>query len=208
LGNNLKIEVSSGAIKKACAKNALKTTDSGKTDKSTVAHFSLFLATRFLEAKIEVVPAGKWKEIEAREHADFSIQVGTAPVVTISTALGEAIVRRHALNRFVERYTAREEIRSGMQLQDLPDHHWTKAWKTLRKSLPQALVVTPPPQEAERLRRTYGPNSRFLQHHGTQAVFIFNIAPHGLDFVTVLSDGEYCKITELPRQVGQRLVYA
>lgn len=210
LGNGLLVEVSAGAIKKAVAKGSLKKEDAGTTAKAHVAHFSTFLATKYFEATIEVVPAGKWMECEAKRIVDDVITVEEYPDVRIESVLGGVVVRRHALNRFVERFMAASEIAAGRTLADIPDQRWTRAWKSLATILPQATRITIPPKEAQRIVSKYGMGVHVLHHWGSQNVFV--IKEYGnarsLDLVTVLRGDEYCKLIELPKVMGQRLVYS
>lgn len=52
LGNNIRIQTTFGAIRKALLKGALKENGRGDTDKTHVALFSKFLATKYFEAEI------------------------------------------------------------------------------------------------------------------------------------------------------------
>lgn len=208
LGNGLRIEVSAGAIKKAVAKGSLKREDSGKTDKEHVARFCAFLATKYFEATVEVVQAAKWADMSSNRQVNESIAVDDYPDAKLSCVLGEVVVRRHALNRFVERFTAATEIAAGTSIVEIPDGRWTRAWKSLDTILPQAETVSIPPKEAKRIAERYGPGVIALQHRASQSVFILKQNSHGLSLVTVLCGDEYCKLTELPTQAGQKLVYS
>lgn len=208
LGNGLCIEVSAGAIKKAVAKGALKKEDAGTTTKAHVAHFSTFLATKYFEATVEVVPPGKWQEIEAKRLSDETLCVEEYPAVHIGSVLGNVVVRRHALNRFVERFMAAAEIASGRSLVDIPDYRWTRAWRSLESIVPQSVKVTIPPKEAQRVMYKYGKDVYALHHMGSQNVFVVKDAGRGHELVTVLRGNEYCKLIELPTAAGQRLIYS
>lgn len=208
LGNGLRIEVSAGAIKKALAKGALKREDSGKTDKEHVARFCAFLATKYFESTVEVVPAAKWVEMPSNRQVDEAITIEDYPDAKITSALGDVVVRRHALNRFVQRFTAASEIAAGASMVELPDARWTRAWRSLEAILPQAERVTIPPQEWRRIVERYGQGMIALHHRSSQSVFVLKQNAHGLSLVTVLCGDEYCKLTELPTLAGQKLIYS
>jgi hypothetical protein len=208
LGNSLCVEVSAGAIKKAVAKGALKKEDAGTTTKAHVAHFSMFLATKYFEATVEVVPSGKWVEPESKRTLDETICVDEYPVVHVGSVLGDVVVRRHALNRFVERFMAAAEMAAGRSLVDIPDYRWTRAWRSLESILPQSVRVTIPPKEAQRVMWKYGKDVHALHHIGSQNVFVVKDSGRGRELVTVLRGDEYCKLIELPRAAGQRLIYS
>lgn len=208
LGNGLRIEVSAGAIKKAVAKGSLKREDSGKTDKEHVARFSAFLATKYFEASVEVVQPNKWADMPSNRLVNQSIAIDDYPDAKLSSVLGEVVVRRHALNRFVERFTAASEIAAGASIMEIPDARWTRAWKSLDTILPQAETVMIPPKEAKRIAERYGQGVIALQHRSSQSVFVLKQNSFGLSLVTVLCGDEYCKLTELPTQAGQKLVYS
>jgi hypothetical protein len=208
LGNGLRLDVSSGAIRKAVAKGALKKNDAGTTSRVHVAHFCQFLATKFFEATVEVVPPGKWSEMESRRESNEAITVETWPDASIVSALGKVVVRRHALNRFVERCMVPEEIAAGASLVDIPDYRWTRAWRALEKIVPQADAVQVPPKEAQRITRKYGADVHVLSHSSSQSVLILKKEPSGdYSLVTVLRGNDDCKLIELPRVAGQRLIY-
>jgi hypothetical protein len=207
LGNGLCVEVSAGAIKKAVAKGALKKEDAGTTAKTHVAHFSMFLATKYFEATVEVVPPGKWVEPESKRMIDETVCVDEYPVVHIGSVLGDVVVRRHALNRFVERFMVAAEIAAGRSLVEIPDFRWTRAWRSLESILPQSVKVTIPPKEAQRIMRKYGNDVQALHHIGSQNVFVIKNVGRGYELITVLRGDEYCKLIELPKAAGQRLIY-
>lgn len=207
LGNGLRIEVSAGAIKKALAKKSLKQVDSGKTEKEHVAQFCSFLATKYFEASIEVVHPGKWVDVPSKRQMDESITIDDYPDARISSILGDVVVRRHALNRFVERFTAASEIAAGVHLVDVPDSRWTRAWKSLETILPQAERANVPPKETKRIADKYGQGVHVLHHPSSQTVFVVREGAYGMGLVTVLCGDEYCRLTELPTHAGQKLIY-
>jgi hypothetical protein len=207
LGNGLLIEVSFGAIRKALLKGALKTTDRGDTDKTHVALFGKFIATKFFEAGIEVVPPVKWKAEEPKVSRDYEIRVETIPSVTLPSVLGDVVVSRHALNQFVRRYVAKDIAPEKGPLTAVPDKKWTTAWRNLESLVPNAAHAAIPDEQEARIRRKYGPGAAVLHHFDAHHVFVLKMNPHGLEIVTTMHD-EYCPfIPKRPRQMGQRLVY-
>lgn len=208
LGNRLCVEVSAGAIKKAVAKNSLKREDAGTTAKVHVARFCQFLATKYFQAQVEVVPPLKWKEQAAKRVVDEEITVDDVPDAGVDSVLGRLVVRRHALNRFIERCLAAAEIAQGKTLMEIPDERWTRAWRALETIVPQASRAAMPPHEAARVRSKYGTGATILHHVGSQCVFVVNQGPKRNELVTVIKGDEYCKLIELPKVAGQKLVYA
>jgi len=208
LGNGITIEVSAGAIRKAVAKGALKQSDAGLTEKLHVALFSHFLATRFFEAQVVTVPAEKWIEGETKEAKDYAISIDAPITATLSSALGEIIITRHALNRFVERFAAADQIKTGATLLDVPDFKWTRAWRTLETILPRAAQVEIPKKERQRIHKKYGSGVIALHHADSQNVFIIKREWYGLTMATAVRDSEYCKIVpKLPIYAEGRLVH-
>lgn len=207
LGNGLAIEVSSGAIRKAVAKGALKKNDSGRTDKQHVAHFAHFLATKFFEAEVKVgkLPAG-----EPKTTRHFAITLDAPPVARMDSPLGPVIVSRHALNRFVERFAAEDLIKAGMDIIDAPDHKWTQAWRNLGNLLPKSeRVAKMPEQEWRRIARKYGAGTIVLHHADSRNLFILKKEPYGLVMATARRRNlESDRIVPpLPKYVGGRLVH-
>jgi hypothetical protein len=207
-GNQLAVEVSFGAIRKAVTKGSLKSTDAGRTDKSNVAHFAHFLATRFFEATVSVVPPGKWEPPEeAKIIKDAFIEVSAPSVASLGSCIGQIIPSRHAMNRMVERFVAADQIKAGKSLEDLDDTCWTRAWKIIAKHLPQTSRVKIPHEEHKRILRKYGPNSTILHHQDAQIVYVVVKEPYGLVLATVLKDSDYCRLVpKPPKFVGGRLV--
>ena len=203
LGNGIALEVSAGAIDKAVAKGALKTTDKGKTDKGHIAPFCQFLATRFFEAEVSTVSKNKWKTEAAKKIEDFAISVDLPPVAAISRKGCDpesVVVSRHGMNRFIERYSAKAMIDAGATLGDIQNKVWTAAWRTLERILPQSVELKNiQKKEAIRILHEYGPGVRALHHVSTKNVFILKPERHGYVLVTTLVGDEYCRlIQQLP----------
>jgi len=194
LGNGLKIEVTAGAIRKAVAKGSLKKDDSGRTSKINVAHFSQFLATQFFEAEVETVPSNKWVEEITQEENNYSIQINLPPMASIESPVGNVVISRHALNRFVESFAAVDQITAGATLSDIPNSKWTRAWQILNGLIPTSERVSIPDKEKERIQRCYGKGTVALHHQSSQNVFILKKEWFGATLVTVLRDSDYCKI--------------
>lgn len=195
-GNGVCIRVSAGAIRKALAKRTIKKTDKGDTDKEVVARFALFLATRFLEAEIEVVSPKKWPDIDAKAIIDYSIEIENQPNEKLASPIGEVVASRHSLNRLVERFIAEDLVKGGMPIEDVPDRKWTSAWRTLGENLKQSKVVDINPVELRRINKAYGHGSIALHHRDSQMIFIVVRRDYGQTIVTTLRDNEYCNIVE------------
>lgn len=208
LGNGLSLEVTSGAIRRALAKKSLKQDGEGLTEKQHVAVFAQFLATKLFEAKVEVRKAAKWSLEEPRQVHYWSIAPDRPPSVAIASRLGDVILSRHALNRFVERITSTEDISNGKSLADIPDYRWTRAWRSLETILPVADVVDIPDDEKRRISKKHGQGIKALYHEDSQSVFITKAEPYGTVIVTTLKNSRYCRLVRnLPRYINGREVY-
>lgn len=207
LGNGVRVQVTSGAIKKALARTTLKRTDKGNTEKPHVALFSQFLATRFFEAEVEVLPYAKWDIEELRIQADDAIVIDAPRAAALSSPIGEVIISRHGLNRFVERFAAKEAIQNGTPLDALPDARWTRAWRILEGLMLVAKPIEIPAGERDRIRRKYGPGVALLHHLDSRNLFILRREPYGWVMATTLVDSGYnALVPRLPVYAGGRLV--
>lgn len=208
LGNGLSIEVSCGAIKKAVAKGALKKDDAGRTDKLHVAQFSQFLATKYFEASISVVAPSRQEFDEPRIIQNYESELDIPPMAFIPSEAGNIVVSRHALNRFVERFAAADQIKAGMALSEVPDHKWTRAWRILETIIPQSKRIDIPGTEWLRIVRKYGEDTLAIHHPDSMNVFIVKREWFGLVMVTALRDSEYNRIVpKLPKYAGGRLIH-
>lgn len=207
LGNLLRVQVTQKEIKKALAKGSLKRTDNGQADNFDVARFAGFMATKYFEAVTEIQPFSKWKNMPINRELNETIEIDTAPIAPIDTVIGSVVVSRHAMNRFVERFSGAEEIARGIAFTALPEVRWRRAWKIIEGNMPQARPLEIPPHEAKRVEREYGQGVTILHHHDSQAVFVVKDERGGKVLVTVLRDNEYCSFTTLPTAVGQQIVY-
>jgi hypothetical protein len=199
-GQGLQVEVSFGAIRRAVLQGALKATDAGKTDKAHIVPHAHFLATRFFEASKAVVNAPVWAKgcmLKYRQHA---IAVTSPQESILPTRIGEAVISRHALNRFVERFIARDVFNSGGgRFENLPDveqiasKYWTRAWRSLEKLLnsPDTVIrAIASSKFGERMKRKYGKQARFLHHPDSMAIFILIPEGRRLVLATVVRDFE------------------
>lgn len=208
LGNGLILEVSSGAIKKAVAKGTIKKTGTGRTDKPHVAHFAHFLATKFFEAEVKV---GALPKEEPRVVMNFEVECNAPTVAKVQSPIGDVIVSRHALNRFVERFTASEYSQAGIPLEDIPNRKWTKAWRTLEKMIGAATRLTNIPQkEWQRITRKYGSGTTVLHNADSDALFIVKEEPYGLVLATARKRSPTADriLPPLPKFAGGRLIRA
>ena len=208
LGNGIKIQTSFGAIRKALLKGALKEDGYGDTDKSHVALFAKFLATKYFEAEIEVLRSDKWRDEEPKQRLDCELVVTGVPIVTLESIVGPLVVSRHAMNRVVGRCICREELRnqgkSENDLKHLPDYKWSSAWKYLEKALPNTVRGKAAESEHRRVLRKYGKRPIYLWHQDSGLIYIVVREPHGLELVTAIPD-QYWVAANMPTQAGQRL---
>lgn len=221
-GHGLQVEVSFGAIRRAVLQGALKASDAGKTDKAHIVPHAHFLATRFFEASKAVVNDPAWAKgcmLNYRQHA---INVTSPQEAFLPTRIGEAVISRHALNRFVERFIARDVFNGNNRGEDRPENspdveqiaskYWTRAWKSLEKLLNSpdtAIRAIASSKFGERMKRKYGKQACFLHHPDSMAIFI--LVPEGrcLVLATVVRDFEENRcFVKPPRYVGGRLVPA
>lgn len=207
LGNDLKIQVTAKEIKRALAKGQIKRTDAGEADNMDVVWFSTFMATKFFEASVEVTPQSKWKDLPVNRVHDSELEIAAPPFSIIPSPIGEVIVSRHALNRYVERFSGAQEFAEGGSLSKVPDMRWRRAWKTIEGNLPNSVLAKVPEHEQVRIERTYGKGVSVLHHSTSQAVYVVRKEPKGLVMVTVLLGNEYCQPIALPTAAGQKLIY-
>lgn len=208
LGNGLAIEASCGAIRKAVAKGTLKKDAAGRTDKPHVALFSQFLATKFFEASISVVTPGRWALTQPRVVQNYEIVLDDPPMASIKSDAGDIVVSRHALNRFVEKFVAAEQIKAGQVLVEVPDLKWTRAWQILETIVPQSRQVDIQRSEWQRIVRKYGQDTLAMYHADSMNVFIVRREWFGLVMVTAMRDSDYNRIVpKLPTYAGGRLIH-
>lgn len=208
LGSNLRIEVSFGAIKKALAKGAIKTTDRGDTDKATVAMFARFLATKYFEADVKTLRSDKWRDIEPKQYSQDALEANSVPNVCIDSSIGPLMVSRHALNRLVGRKMYKDgrmlPDKEGEELLDVPDHKWSAAWAHLCRILPTAIQGQVSEREHKRVLRKYGKNPIYLWHQDSSMVYVVVREPYGMEIATSIHD-KYWIARNIPTQHGQQL---
>ena len=221
-GHGLEVEVTFGAIKRAVRHGALKATDHGKTDKAHIVPYAHFLATQFFEAEKHVAPNPAWANGCLLKHRSHAIVVNGPRKSTLPTHLGEAVISRHALTRFVQRFIARDVLQAGgdedhddpiLTTADLDAKYWTRAWKSLARllisqnthrfalacsKLGERMVSRPGQKEA----------ARYLHHPDSRAIFV--LVPDGgrLVLATVLRDFEGEALLHAPRHFGEMLEQA
>lgn len=208
LGTNLKIDVSSGAIKKAVAKGSIKKGGKGDTDKKHVADCAKFLATKYFEAHVDT---GKWRDTEPKMIEDHVIHMTDYPPVSIYMGiLGRDVpISRHAMFRAVGRIM---EKRTGIEADDLTgvaDARWSSAWAWFGKIFKEGSNLKEgkvPPKEWSRLARVYKCKPIILHFPDDKAIPVVKETSNGPVVVTVLRDHEYNRMLEKPLvQAGQRL---
>jgi hypothetical protein len=208
LGNGLIIQVSFGAIRKAVLKGSLKQSGRGDTDKTHVAAFAKFLATKYFEAEVEVLK--KWQEETPKVQMDFDLVVSQIPLARVASPIGPVVVSRHALNRIVGRCISREELKAQGKnendLKDLPNCRWSAAWRYLERALVDSELGKVVASEHKRVLRKYGKNPFYLYHRGSNLVHVVVRESYGLELVTAIH-GRYWAAKNIPTQVGQKIVY-
>lgn len=215
-GHGLEIEVTFGAIKRAVRHGALKATDQGKTDKSHIVPYTHFLATRFFEAEKRVVPNPAWANGCLLKYRSHTIVVNGPRESTLPTHLGEAVISRHALTRFVQRFIARDVLQAGgddehddpiLTTADLDAKYWTRAWKSLARLLisqnTHRFALASFNFGERMVSRPGQKTARYLHHPDSRAIFV--LVPDGgrLVLATVLRDFEGNKLFRAPRTFGE-----
>lgn len=136
--------------------------------------------------------------------------------------IGDAIISRHALMRFVQRFIARDILaglgnRDGEDdeitvTEDLDPKYWTRAWASLTRLLVSENTVTSALASSkigERMVSRHGKQARYLHHADSRAIFV--LVPEGRQLVlaTVLRDFDDNRLLQRPpRYIGGRLVPA
>jgi hypothetical protein len=211
LGNNLRIEVSSGAIRKSLRKGSLKCAGVGTTSKDHIAAASTFLATKYFEAKVDVAA---WRDEEPKaEESIVELMLGAEfPQLALECPLMQAKVgiTRHAMHRVVARIDQKLDRYSEDDLLDVPDTRWSAAWRWLEGVLanPNLCVPKLTQQAYRRTRQKYGDSSFYLHFPDAQAIFI-GVKERGgrANIVSALREDVYRPFIQLPKHVsGQRLI--
>ncbi len=218
-GLGLEVQVSHGAIKRAVLQGALKAADAGRTDKAHIVPYTHFLATRFFAANKTVVHDPAWAKGCMLKYSQHAISVDEPREATLSTQVGNAVISRHALTRFVQRFIARDLLAGRAAgddeiatIADLDPKYWTRAWKSLARLLiSQNTVVSALAcsKLGESMVSRHGKQAKYLHHADSQAIFI--LVPEGRQLVlaTVLRDFDDNRLLQRPpRYIGGRLVPA
>lgn len=222
-GQGLAVEVSFGAIKRAVRQGAIQASGIGRTDKAHIVPYAHFLATRFFEADKTVVPNPAWAKGCLLKYRTHAITVAGPKEESLPTHIGDAVISRHALARYVERFIARdllagrgdadrEEADRPPTLEELDPKYWTHAWKSLARLLVSNNTVITGiacSKFGERMVSRHGKQARTLYHPDARAIFI--LVPEGrrLVLATVLRDFEDNRLLQRsPRYIGGRLVPA
>ncbi|MGG4053326.1 MULTISPECIES: hypothetical protein [Delftia] len=211
LGNGVKLCVSSGAIRKALAKNALKKTMSGKTDKAAVANAATFLATKYFEATVEVA---RWPEmtpksvVPCEEVEDLGRQFDR---ITIDCPLlGESVsLSRHAMHRYVARIDQKRDKLDESDLSSVADARWTAAWRWFARIFPNPSLVRAEllPKVKAKFEAKYGKDCHYLHFQDAGVLLVVRRDSVGLIVATVIRLSPYEPLIVLPDyMVGQGLV--
>jgi hypothetical protein len=178
------------------------------------------LATQFFEASKKVVHNPAWdKGCMIAKYGRYHIHVEAPREASLKTNIGDAVISRHALSRFVERFIARdllgrhsEDGDSIVGVEDLDPKYWTRAWKSLERLLISPYTVLAPIASSsfsEKMVHKYGKRAKFLHHADSQAIFILVPSGKQLVLATVVRDFEESKLLKRPpRYVGGKLVPA
>lgn len=217
---NLLIKVSFGAIKNALAKSGIKkitqlkngdgvVANKGKTDKSWVANWADFLATKYFETQIEVQKALTFSMPENSE--EYVPNVLGQPIVPIQASIigADVIITRHAMHRCIGRLLSPRSLHEEDDLSDEPDARWTKCWKWFEKAfsagsnLKRADLVD---REWNRIVRTFECEPVMLSWED-RAVLVIVLDRGQYKLVTVLRNDEYHVLLKKPPvQFGNKLV--
>lgn len=216
---NLVIQVSFGAIKNSLAKSGLKkiirtnagdvVANKGKTDKSWVANWADFLATKYFEVSIETKKELAFPMPEnSEEHV---LNIVSQPIVPVKAGIigADVIITRHAMHRCIGRLLSPRSLHAEDDLSDEADARWTKCWQWLGKAfsagsnLKRADVVD---REWSRIVRTFKCEPIMLSWED-RAVLVIVLDKGQYKLVTVLRNDEYhVLLKKLPVHSGNKLV--
>jgi hypothetical protein len=209
LGNEIRVLLSSGIIRKALLKGALKVQGAGKADSQAVASAATFLATKYFEASYEVQ---RWKDEEPKAVEPLvEIHLGKRyPMSALHCELlgSDVIVTRHAMHRWVARICEGLDRYSENDLSKLPDSRWSQAWRWFvnvlsHKGLLKADLL---PNVAEKFKRRYGPSCVYLHFSDAMAVLVLVEGAQGYDLVTVLRTNPHVPLLAQQRYMaGQQI---
>ena len=210
LGNNLTIEVSTGAIRKALLKGALKTTGIGKTQKEHVASAAGFLATKFFESVIEV---GRWKDEEPKS-VEPMVHLAQGPVFMQPRLpcllLGADVgVTRHAMHRYIARIDQKRDKFTEDDLSDVADSRWSAAWKWFARvlggeNLKKATLL---PKVSQHFLRKFGSQCEYLHFPDSETFIVVRKEGSALNIVSVMRITPFNPIVKMDvYMMGQKLV--
>ncbi len=209
LGTDMRVCLSSSAVRKALLKGSLKVHGTGKAESAAVGAAATFLATKYFEATYEVQ---RWKDEEPKAvEPEMLLSLGPRfPRVGLQCSLLNRPVQitRHAMHRWVGRISEGLDRYSENDLSKIPDARWTKAWRTLagvlnHKGLLRADLL---PEVARKYQQRYGMSCVYLHFSDAMAVFVLADGPQGLDLVTVTKTNPHTPILSQQRfMVGQQI---
>jgi hypothetical protein len=206
--SNVTIYTQFESIKDALAKSSIKKDGVGKTDKIHVSLYSHPLATKYFHVEIDTYNENCiWEVSESKRVCNYEININQPPLAKIEGSIGELVISRHALNRYVERLIAEDFIKAGVDMTELPTDRWTKAWKSLTKNLIQSPEFAIPDLAQKRINKKFGSVIRALIHKDSKTIFLIKEESYGRVLITIVRNNDFYDIApEAPRLVGQRLV--
>lgn len=149
-GNGLQIRVSKGAIKKL---------QKQRSTQHSLYSLTRFLLTRYQEAQISVEKRDDWLSYSFEEYSVDNLTVRDIDEVINVPSIGPVVVTRHALERFVERFS------DGM-----PMHPWKALCSKLlcsaltKAQLPESVTI--------QKEKKYAKEAEFWQHAGSKMHFV------------------------------------
>lgn len=184
LGSGITIEQSFGAVKKALAKKALKTSGVGKTEKRHIAAATEFLATKFFGAKIVVEPRDKQSQFKQFESIPVEL-MQTFPRVRLNYEGfdGGIAVSRHALHRQVGRVDQGRITSLENDLSDVPDARFEAAWGWFAKILSGDKLEEMFARPDAKARRDRYTGSRYLHFPSSTVPAVLVITPEAQGWV-------------------------
>lgn len=206
--SNVTIYTQHESIKQALAKSSIKQNGVGSTDKIHVSLYAQPLATKYFHVVIQTYKDnGVWEQSDSKRVFNYEINVTEPPLAKIESSIGEVVISRHALNRYVERLIAEDLIKAGINMADMPTDRWSKAWKSLVRNLVNSPEFTIPDHAQKRINKKFGGDVRALIHKDSTIIFLIKKETYGNVLITVVKNNEFYDIAPvIPRLVGQRLV--
>jgi hypothetical protein len=150
-GNGLQIRVSKGAIKKL---------QKQRSTQHSLYSLTRFLLTRYQEAQISVEKRDDWLSYSFEEYSVDNVILRDIDEVINVPSIGPVVVTRHALERFIERFS-----------DGVPKNPWKAL--CLKLLCPQLEKAKLPEKVATQKAKKYAQEAEFWQHVGSKMNFVF-----------------------------------